>query len=176
MMALGLQPCQWKLISFFNDKPIEEIMRLFYLVILLAFTSCNERSTSNSQSQTWSGQGQWKSFTIKNKKNDLCLDVVGNDGKSGDNVMLYECDRKADQRWSFRGEQIVNSKKGLCLDVEGSERQSLDNVMLYDCDHSSDQSWTLRDGQLVNKKNGLCLDVEGNDGRAGDNVMLYDCD
>ena len=119
------------------------------------------------------------------QKSRLCLDVSGNQGGQGrhdNNVLIYNCEKAADQFFSFyENGELVNEKSRLCLDVSG--RDGSGNVLMYDCEGTSDQMWSqprqFCDGDycsFMNKASGKCLDVSGNQASRGSNVLTWSCD
>lgn len=119
------------------------------------------------------------------QKSGLCLDVSGNQGGKGlhdNNVLIYNCEKAADQFFSFyENGELVNDKSGLCLDVSGMDGSG--NVLMYECEGTSDQMWSQPwqycDGDycsFVNNASGKCLDVSGDQASSGSNVLAYDCE
>jgi hypothetical protein len=97
----------------------------------------------------------------------LCLDVRGDQAKAGQEVWLYNCHGKENQRWAFvdapNNSSNIKGVGGLCLDVAGSNTADGTPTNLYTCGPSQPNQ-TFRhfeNGQLREVQSGKCLTVGG---------------
>lgn len=119
------------------------------------------------------------------QKSGRCLDVsgvLGGQGLHDNDVLIYNCEKVADQFFGFyENGELVNDKSGLCLDVSGSGGSG--NVLMHECEGTYDQMWSQPrqycDGDYCsfrNKASGKCLDASGDQASSGSNVLTYGCD
>jgi hypothetical protein len=119
---------------------------------------------------------------LRNRAQNMCLDVAGWSMKGNRNVLLWQCNGDPDHQWSFSpGGELLNAVGTVCLDAAGYDGRAGANVGVFRCESQDDQRWSLVSRgrgsfELRNRKQGMCLDVVGNAGNRGDNVILWPCD
>jgi hypothetical protein len=124
-------------------------------------------------------------YTLTARHSGKCLDVAGASGKSGANVLQWDCHGKDNQKWRLvsRGGDfyaLMASHSGRCLDVSGASGNNGANVLQWDCHGKDNQAWRITkegDGsyRLTARHSGKCLDVSGASGKNGANVLQWDC-
>jgi hypothetical protein len=119
---------------------------------------------------------------LRNRAQNMCLDVAGWSMKGNRNVLLWECNGDPDHQWSFSpGGELLNAVGSVCLDAAGYDGRAGANVGVFRCENQDDQRWNLvargrGTFELRNRKQNMCLDVVGSAGNRGDNVILWPCD
>jgi len=108
------------------------------------------------------------SYRIKNDLDRKCLDL---DVKS-DNVNVWSCHTKDNQRWIWAGKQLKSAvkKTNKCITVEEGKEGA--NVKAATCSGSDKQSFRWDGERLRAKAGGLCLDTNGGDRQS---VAVWGC-
>jgi hypothetical protein len=124
-------------------------------------------------------------YTLTARHSGKCLDVAGASGKSGADVLQWDCHGKDNQKWRLVSKggdfyALVASHSGKCLDVAGVSGKSGADVLQWDCHGKDNQTWRVTkegDGsfRLTARHSGKCLDVAGASGKSGANVLQWDC-
>jgi len=109
-----------------------------------------------------------------------CLSVDGNSFKSGQNLVLMQCQEgyqgSTGQRFDRNGETgflhlVADSQ--FCVASYDDKRGA--NVYLEFCGAMSIVSWEYESGYFKAEHSGKCMAVEHNTGANGQNVLLWNC-
>lgn len=76
---------------------------------------------------------QDKSITVQGK----CLDVSGANKNDGAQVIAYQCNNQANQKWFFDGYRIRSQDSGKCLDIYNGK------MKMYTCSNNRGQQFTI---------------------------------
>ncbi|MGH3645594.1 MAG: RICIN domain-containing protein [Micromonosporaceae bacterium] len=109
-----------------------------------------------------------------------CLTVEGASTTRGARAIVYDCNSKANQRWTYTsaGELRVYSGTDVkCLDVYRGLTDPGTRVLTWTCHGGANQKWSLNtDGGLTAVQSGLCLDVTGGGSSPnGTPVQIWTC-
>ena len=97
--------------------------------------------------------------------NGLCLDVRGDKAAANQEVWLYGCHGKENQRWAFvdkpNNSSNITGVGGLCLDVRGWQTAEGTPVNVYACgaDQANQTFRHFENGQIREVQSGKCLGV-----------------
>ncbi len=72
-----------------------------------------------------------------------CLDVTGNNPRSGTPVELWDCNGGANQSWTPAPDGTLRGLAGKCLDVAGGNANDGTHLILWDCTGAPNQQWRL---------------------------------
>ncbi|MFI6025447.1 RICIN domain-containing protein [Amycolatopsis magusensis] len=115
-------------------------------------------------------------FMLASSMNNRCLNVADANPHKGAMVHMWDCGGWANQRWSWRGENLVSDlNPGQCLDVRGANGDHGAAVGLYDCIEEPQQHWYWEGGQLKNRINGKCLSIPNQNWWNGASVAMWGC-
>jgi hypothetical protein len=95
----------------------------------------------------------------------LCFDVRGDKAAANQEVWLYNCHGKENQRWAFvdkpNNASNVTGVGGLCLDVRGWQTAEGTPVNVYPCgaDQANQTFRHFADGQIREMQSGKCVGV-----------------
>ncbi len=82
---------------------------------------------------------------------NLCLDASGGLGRDGDQIVLWDCNGQANQRWTLGADGTMRGINGKCLDLKGGSAHQFwsgnQPVILFNCHGGNNQRW--HKGQLV---------------------------
>jgi lysophospholipase L1-like esterase len=102
-----------------------------------------------------------------------CLDVPNSSTTNGVQPIIYDCNGRTNQQWTFDGQTIRSL--GKCLDSPTGATAGA-KAQLWDCTGGTNQRWNLNsNGTISNAQSGLCLDVYGNATANGTTVILWTC-
>ena len=113
-------------------------------------------------------------------RSNLCVDVPGNDARSGVDLWVYDCNGTDAQRFVFGtvggAQRIIHEPSQLCLDIEGNGRITAD-VQLSDCVGKSSryhnaQAWYLNGSDIAAPGN-RCLDSVGRHSAISRKTLLH---
>jgi hypothetical protein len=96
---------------------------------------------------------------------NLCWDVQGDKAAANQEVWLYGCHGKENQRWSFvdkpNDSSSITGVGGLCLDVRGWQTADGTPVNVYPCgaDQANQTFRHFEDGQIREVQSGKCVSV-----------------
>jgi endo-1,4-beta-xylanase len=91
---------------------------------------------------------------------------------NGTRVALYDCNRQANQQWTYTSDKQLTVYGTMCLDAAGSANSAA--VQIYSCNGQANQQWNVTtNGTITGVQSGRCLDVWGTGN--GQQVQLYDC-
>jgi endo-1,4-beta-xylanase len=109
---------------------------------------------------------------IKGTQSGRCLDVPNASQTNGTRVALYDCNRQANQQWTYTSSKQLTVYGTMCLDAAGSGNSAA--VQIYSCNGQANQQWNVNaNGTITGVQSGRCLDVWGTGN--GQQVQLYDC-
>ncbi|SCG74774.1 poly(ethylene terephthalate) hydrolase family protein [Micromonospora rifamycinica] len=101
-----------------------------------------------------------------------CLDVPNASRANGTRVQLWDCNRQANQQWTYTSTRQLRVYGDMCLDAAGSGNGAA--VQIYGCHGQPNQQWTVNaNGTISGVQSGRCLDVWST--ANGAQVQLYDC-
>ncbi|MDI2128868.1 ricin-type beta-trefoil lectin domain protein [Yinghuangia seranimata] len=113
---------------------------------------------------------------------DRCLDVTGANYTSGTQLIVYNCQGQANQRFVLTGGTIrPASAQSLCVAPAGSDAAIGARLVLAACDGSANQRFTSEPHaaavftELKAGNTGKCLDINGGSMSNGTNVLAWDC-
>jgi hypothetical protein len=95
----------------------------------------------------------------------LCLDVRGDKAAANQEVWLYACHGKENQRWAFvdkpNSSSNITGVGGLCLDVTGWQTAEGTPVNIHPCgaDQANQTFRHFENGQIREVQSGKCLGV-----------------
>ncbi len=118
---------------------------------------------------------------IRSQSNqDLCLDVKGDKAAANQEVQVYTCHFKENQRWNFvdapNGASNIQGIGGLCLDVQNASTADGSRVHEYPCGNDKPNQ-TFRyhqNGHIREVQSNKCLTV--NPIASGSPLFLQSCD
>jgi hypothetical protein len=116
---------------------------------------------------------QWRSFSLHNGQ---CLQVGGPPDKVGANLVIRDCNPKANsQKWRFDEQGRLTSFGGTCVGVAGDATKPGANAVMQACGGAKFQSWK-HDGKqrLVNGLDN-CLQAAGKADAPSGNVVTANC-
>ncbi len=105
-----------------------------------------------------------------------CLDVNGAVRTGGAGIIIFDCQRAANQLWTTTptGELRVYGDK--CLDAYDQGTAPGTDVIIWPCNGQTNQRWTFHaNGTISGGQSGLCLDVAGPATANGSKVILWTC-
>jgi hypothetical protein len=97
--------------------------------------------------------------------NNLCMDVRGDQAKANQEVWLWDCHGKENQRYAWvdqpNNASNVRGIGGLCLDVHGAQTSDGTAVNLFPCGPDKpNQTWRyFEDGRIREVQSNKCLTV-----------------
>jgi len=102
--------------------------------------------------------------------NGACLAAAGKPGQAGANLVVQQCNGKANQQmWKFDHQGRLASHGGTCVGIAGNKDAAVSNVVLQNCAGNPHQKWSLDKSKRLAGNAGLCLQVNGN------NVVAASC-
>ena len=106
-----------------------------------------------------------------------CLDVSGNSRTIKTRVVIWDCNRQANQAWVLTAAAELRAFDGRrCLDVRGSSLAAGGIVQSTTCTGGANQKWRVNaDQSIVAVQSGLCLDVTGGSTANGTYVQTWTC-
>jgi hypothetical protein len=113
---------------------------------------------------------------VKGVGSGRCLDVPNSSQTNGTQLIIWDCNGGANQRWTrlSNGELQVYGNK--CMDVQGNNTAPGSVVAIWDCNGGTNQQWRVNtDGTIVGVQSGLCLDVTGNGTTNNTPVEIWTC-
>lgn len=96
---------------------------------------------------------------------NLCFDVRGDKAAASQEVWLYPCTGKENQRWAFvdqpNNSSNITGLGGLCLDVQGAQTAEGTPINIYPCGAAKpNQRYRhFENGQIREVQSGMCLTV-----------------
>ncbi|WKU02946.1 ricin-type beta-trefoil lectin domain protein [Micromonospora sp. HUAS LYJ1] len=109
---------------------------------------------------------------IVGAQSNRCLDVPNASRANGTRVQLWDCNRQANQSWTYTSNKQLRVYGDMCLDAAGSGNGAA--VQIYGCHSQSNQQWNVNaNGTISSAQSGRCLDVWST--ANGAQVQLYDC-
>ncbi|MEO7234520.1 MAG: PQQ-dependent sugar dehydrogenase [Lapillicoccus sp.] len=107
----------------------------------------------------------------------LCLDVTGNSTALQTRVIVWTCNKQANQAWTFTAAGELRVFGGTrCLDVTGARTTEGATIQIYTCNGAANQKWKVNaDGSITGVQSGLCLDVTGKSTSPGAYVQTWGC-
>lgn len=76
---------------------------------------------------------------------NLCLDASGGLGRDGDQVVLWDCNGQANQRWTLGADGTLRGINGKCMDLKGGSAHQFwsgnQPVILFGCHGGNNQRW-----------------------------------
>ncbi|GAA4470631.1 non-reducing end alpha-L-arabinofuranosidase family hydrolase [Phytohabitans houttuyneae] len=101
-----------------------------------------------------------------------CIDVPNASQSNGTRVQLYDCNRQANQSWTYTSGKQLQVYGNMCLDAAGSGNGAA--VQIYSCHSQTNQQWNVNsNGTISGVQSGRCLDVWST--ANGAQIQLYDC-
>ncbi|GFJ81874.1 poly(ethylene terephthalate) hydrolase family protein [Phytohabitans houttuyneae] len=101
-----------------------------------------------------------------------CIDVPNASRNNGTRVQLYDCNRQANQSWTYTSGKQLQVYGNMCLDAAGSGNGAA--VQIYSCHSQTNQQWNVNsNGTISGVQSGRCLDVWST--ANGAQIQLYDC-
>lgn len=143
--------------------------------------------------QMWLGPNFYTKNTIlfKNScQNDICykcLDLSGGDTTNGNEVIIWDCNNRLNQQWSYNTstKQIKykgESNKNKCLQVNltsGSTLENANTLEIWDCNINQinqKQTWEGSGNYQWNiPETNYCMDLLGGKTNDGTQVGIWDC-
>lgn len=115
-----------------------------------------------------------------------CLDVDGASKEDGTNVVQWECNGQAHQRWQFvkkgRHYRVQARHSGKCLSLEDASKENGVNLVQSACDDKEEkQRWMVVDREnghyytLESALSGKCLDIDDESRENHANVQQWKC-
>jgi alpha-galactosidase len=102
-----------------------------------------------------------------------CLDVPQSNTANGTQLVIWDCNGGANQRWTLNGQTLQSL--GKCLDAPANAGAGT-RVQIWDCNGAANQRWTRNaDGTIRGEQSGLCVDVDHNLTANGTGVLLWTC-
>ncbi|WP_194821067.1 ricin-type beta-trefoil lectin domain protein [Micromonospora sp. S-DT3-3-22] len=109
---------------------------------------------------------------IVGAQSNRCLDVPNASRANGTRVQLWDCNRQANQSWTYTSGKQLRVYGDMCLDAAGSGNGAA--VQIYGCHSQTNQQWNVNaNGTISSVQSGRCLDVWST--ANGAQVQLYDC-
>ncbi|KAH3743676.1 family 43 glycosylhydrolase [Pelomyxa schiedti] len=147
---------------------------------------CYESWTIDTDTGLWADGVLPQYYTLTNSKSGYVADVNGASTSDGANVIQWELDGGANQKWEFTTTQdqnyysIVNQNSGKCMDVSDASTQAGAKVIQYTCSGASNQMWKMVSAgsnyyQLIASHSGMCLDVSGESTTEGSQLLQQTC-
>ncbi|MDH2426365.1 PHB depolymerase family esterase [Sphaerisporangium sp. TRM90804] len=133
-------------------------------------------SPTPTTSPTPSPSPSGSSSALRGVGSGRCLDVNGASQANGAQTQIWDCNGRANQRWTSTsaGELRVYGNK--CLDVNGAGTADGTAVIIWDCNGRNNQKWRLNtDGTVTALGAGKCLDVSGLGTANGTKVHIWTC-
>jgi len=91
-----------------------------------------------------------------------CLDVPGASTTNGTQIIVWDCNGRPNQQWTYTVGKQLNVYGNKCLDAYQNGTSNGTKVVIYDCNSGTNQQWTLNpNGSITNLRSGLCLDAAG---------------
>ena len=119
-----------------NDR-FKEVQIRTYDNRCIELSPINQKVLLASRCQNTSNQKfvyhQNKSITVQGK----CLDVSGANKNDGAQVIAYQCNNQANQKWFFDGYRIRSQDSGKCLDIYDGK------MKMYTCNNNRGQKFTI---------------------------------
>jgi hypothetical protein len=76
---------------------------------------------------------------------NLCLDASGGLGRDGDQIVLWDCNGQANQRWTLGADGTLRGINGKCMDLQGGSAHQFwagnQPVILFGCHRGGNQVW-----------------------------------
>jgi hypothetical protein len=105
-----------------------------------------------------------------------CVDVPDGDFSDGKQLVVWDCNGSAAQKWQFASDGTVRTKGGLCLDVAGANYNDGTPIQIAWCSDNNAQKFTLNASHdLVNTVVGKCVDIRDNNRGNGAQLQLWSC-
>ncbi len=141
----------------------------------------NSPTTTTTQTQAFS-----KTISVVNQpgpnNQGLCLDVPGNDTRSGTKLILWGCNNQINQKWSFLQNGTITIYGSRCLDVPGGSLANGNKIQIWACvPNSPHQKWRMNSDNTITPTGlgiaGLkkCLDIKDINFNPGAQIQLWDC-
>ncbi|GAA3347023.1 non-reducing end alpha-L-arabinofuranosidase family hydrolase [Amorphoplanes nipponensis] len=109
---------------------------------------------------------------IRGTQSGRCIDVPNASQANGTRVNLWDCNRQANQQWTYTSSKQLTVYGTMCLDAAGSGNSAA--IQIYSCNGQTNQQWNVNsNGTITGVQSGRCLDVWGTGN--GQQVQLYDC-
>jgi len=109
---------------------------------------------------------------IVGAQSSRCVDVPNSSQSNGTRVQLYDCNRQANQSWTYTSGKQLQVYGTMCLDAAGSGNGAA--VQIYSCHSQTNQQWNVNsNGTISSAQSGRCLDVWST--ANGAQIQLYDC-
>ena len=120
------------------------------------------------------GGGTDTTVTIRGTGSNRCLDDPNSTTTNGTQLIIWDCNGGANQRWTRIGNQL--QVFGKCLDAYNNQTSSGTKVEIWDCNGQTNQQWTVNtNGTITGVQSGLCLDVAGAATANNSPVQLWTC-
>ncbi|HLL65507.1 MAG TPA: family 43 glycosylhydrolase [Micromonosporaceae bacterium] len=120
------------------------------------------------------GTGSGSTFVSQHA--NRCLDVPAGSTTNGTQLILWDCQSSANQRFTYTPAGELRTGTNKCLDAWGNGTTAGTIVAIYDCTGGNNQKWNLNgDGSIVNRHNSLCLDPAGAGTANGTGIQLWTC-
>jgi alpha-galactosidase len=111
--------------------------------------------------------------TLVGAASGRCLDVPNSNTANGTQLIIWDCNGAANQRWTRSGQTL--QALGKCLDAPLNAAPNA-KAQLWDCHGGTNQQWNLNaDGTISNRQSGLCLDVSQAATANETPVILWTC-
>jgi hypothetical protein len=68
--------------------------------------------------------------------------VQGASTSAGALILLYTCNGKTNQAWTYTNSTFVGGQSGKCITVQGASTSAGALILLYTCNGKTNQVWT----------------------------------
>lgn len=146
-------------------------------------TSGSSGTKGGTSTSTGSGTGTGSADTTSSAPGVLiyshaggrCIDIVGNKGKDGSPLEIWDCGGDNWQKWEFKSDGTVRSM-GRCMDVAWGSKTDGAVIQLAVCSGNPAQQFRLNSSHdLVNSQADKCVDVKDRQTGNGTRLQLWSC-
>jgi alpha-galactosidase len=111
--------------------------------------------------------------TLVSAASGRCLDLPQSNTTNGTQLVIWDCNGGANQRWTVSGQTL--QVLGKCLDAPLNATPGV-KAQIWDCNGGTNQQWVFNgNGTVSGVQSGLCLDVNNNATANGTTVILWTC-
>ncbi|MFF2571937.1 ricin-type beta-trefoil lectin domain protein [Streptomyces sp. NPDC058084] len=143
-------------------------------------TDLTLRTTNTSAADrlawAWWGTGRpaTTSGALRGVGSGHCLDVPGGSREPGTKMIIWYCNGKENQQWTYTAEKELRVYGNMCLDVDHGGTAGGTPLILWPCNGGTNQKWNINaGGSITAQDSGLALDVGGAYTAAGSDVGLW---
>ncbi|MEX3105720.1 MULTISPECIES: ricin-type beta-trefoil lectin domain protein [unclassified Streptomyces] len=137
-------------------------------------TSQGETAQFDNLSLTPGSGGGGTTGPITAVASGRCVDVPNQSQTPGTQVVLWDCNGGANQRWASTSTGELRVYDTFCLDAPGGTAGS--PAVIAACTGSGSQKWAFHaDGTITGTPSGLCLDAAGQATGNGTKIQVWNC-